>query len=325
MVTLSTKYLGLNLKNPLIISSSGLTSSVTKIRRFEELGAGAVVLKSLFEEQINFDAGVQVENGIYPEAHDYITKYVKNNSVEEYLKLIEEAKKTVKIPVIASINCMTAAEWVSFARDIENAGADALELNIYFISLEKEMASEKIEKLYYDLVSRIREVTPIPLAVKIGHQFTNLPAVVNGLYVRGAKGVVLFNRFYEPDIDIEHLKLTSSNVFSSPSDIRQSLRWVGIISEKIQHIDVAASTGIHDGNAVIKQILAGARAVQICSVLYQKGEGQVKVILDELTAWMKSKGFNSPEDFRGRLSIRQIPDPSVYERSQFMKYFSSHN
>jgi len=324
MVTLSTKYLGLDLKNPLIISSSGLTSSVTKIRRFEELGAGAVVLKSLFEEQINFDAGMQVENGIYPEAHDYITKYVKNNSVEEYLKLIEEAKKNVKIPVIASINCMTATEWVSFARDIEHAGADALELNIYFISLEKEMASEKIEKLYYDLVSRIRDVTPIPLAVKIGHQFTNLPAVVNNLYVRGAKGVVLFNRFYEPDIDIEHLKLTSSDVFSSPSDIRQSLRWVGIISEKIQHIDVAASTGVHDSSALIKQILAGARAVQICSVLYKKGEGQVKVILDELTTWMKSKGFNSPDNFRGRLSIRQIPDPSVYERSQFMKYFSSH-
>jgi dihydroorotate dehydrogenase (fumarate) len=325
MLTLSTDYLGLNLRNPLIISSSGLTNSIEKIRRYEELGAGAVVLKSLFEEQINFDAGMQVQNGVYPEAHDYITNYAKSNSVEEYLKLIESAKKTVKIPVIASINCMTAAEWVSFARDIEKAGADALELNIFFMALQKDMTSEKIEKLYYELVSRIREVTPIPLAVKIGQQFTNLTAVVNNLYVRGARGVVLFNRFYEPDIDIGNLKLTTSDVFSSPSDIRQSLRWVGIISDKVEKIDIAASTGIHDGKAVIKQILAGARAVQICSVLYRKGEGQVRIILDEVTAWMKKKGLNSLKEFRGKLNYSHIPDPSVYERSQFMKYFSSHH
>jgi len=254
-----------------------------------------------------------------------MTNYAKSNSVEEYLKLIESPKKTVKIPVIASINCMTAAEWVAFARDIEKAGADALELNIFFMALQKEMSSEKIEKLYYELVSRIREVTPIPLAVKVGLQFTNLTAVVNNLYVRGARGVVLFNRFYEPDIDIENLSLTSSDVFSSPSDIRQSLRWVGIISDKVEKIDIAASTGVHDGKAVIKQILAGASVVQICSVLYRKGEGQVRVILDELTAWMKKKGLNSLEEFRGKLSYSHIPDPSVYERSQFMKYFSSHH
>lgn len=323
MLTLSTNYLGLSLKNPLIISSSGLTDSVEKIRRFEELGAGAVVLKSLFEEQISFEAHMQVQNGVYPEAHDYIMHYAKGNSVDEYLRLIESAKKTVKIPVIASINCMKAAEWVSFARDIEKAGADALELNIFFLALQKEMTSEKIEKLYYELVSRVREVTPIPLAVKIGHQFTNLPAVVNNLYVRGARGVVLFNRFYEPDIDIGNLKLTSSDVFSSPSDIRQSLRWVGIISDKVEKIDIAASTGVHDGKALIKQILAGARVVQICSVLYRKGEEQVGVILDELTAWMKKKDFRSLEEFRGKLSYSHIPDPSVYERSQFMKHFSS--
>lgn len=325
MINLSTNYLGLTLKSPLIISSSGLTNSVEKIRKFEELGAGAVVLKSIFEEQINYEAGLLVENGLSPEAHDYITGYSKTNALEEHLKLIEEAKKAVKIPVIASINCMTVNEWISFAKDIENAGADALELNVFFVASDIGKSSEKYEKLYNDLIIKVKEVTNIPVSVKIGYHFTNLTGMVNNLYVRGAKGVVLFNRFYEPDIDIENLKITSSGVFSTAADIRQSLRWVGIISDRVEKIDIAASTGVHDGKAVIKQILAGARAVQICSVLYKKGEDQVKVILDELVAWMSKKGFKTIDEFRGKLNCSNIPDPLMYERSQFMKYFSNYH
>jgi dihydroorotate dehydrogenase (fumarate) len=325
MINLATNYLGLTLKSPLIVSSCGLTNSVDKIRRFEELGAGAVVLKSLFEEQINFEAGILVEYGLYPEAYDYITGYSETNAVEEYLRLIEAAKKEVGIPIIASINCMSVNEWVSFAKDIENAGADALELNVFFVASDIEKSSEKYENLYNDLVVKIKDVTRIPLSVKIGYHFTNLVGMVNNLYVRGTKGVVLFNRFYEPDIDIENMTLTTSGVFSSPIDIRQSLRWVGIISDKVQKIDIAASTGIHDGKAAIKQILAGAKAVQVCSALYKQGEEQVKVIMDELAAWMLKKGFNTIEEFRGKLNYSNIPDPSVYERSQFMKYFSSYH
>jgi dihydroorotate dehydrogenase (fumarate) len=324
MVDLSTDYIGLHLRNPLIISSSGLTGYPDKIKRFEELGAGAVVLKSLFEEQINHEAGIHVKDEMYPEAHDYITNYSKKNSVEEYLTLIESAKKAVKIPVIASINCISAAEWVSFAKDIENAGADALELNVFFMATQKELSAGKMEELYNELIIKIKAVTHIPITVKIGYQFTNLTAVVNNLYLRGANGVVLFNRFFEPDIDIENLKLISSAVLSSPADIRQSLRWVGIISDKVKEIDIAASTGIHDGKAVIKQILAGARAVQICSVVYKKGGDQVRVILDELSAWMTKKGYNSIGEFRGKLNYSHIPDPKVYERAQFMKYFSDY-
>jgi len=325
MVNLSTRYLGLDIKTPLIVSSSGLTGSVEKIQKLEELGVGAVVLKSLFEEQIRFEAGTQLKNGDYPEAYDYITGYSKMNSVEEYLKLIEQAKKSIKIPVIASLNCISSDEWVSFAKNIENAGADALELNIFFMASRKELSAEKIEDLYYDLVVKIKNVTRLPIAVKMGSQFTNLAAMVNNLYLRGASGVVLFNRFYEPDMDIENMQLTSSDVFSSPSDIRLSLRWVGILSDKIENIDIAASTGVHDGKAVIKQILAGAKAVQVCSVLYKKGEEHVKVMLGEIEAWMTGKGYNSIDEFRGKLSYRQIPDPSMYERSQFMKYFSSYH
>jgi dihydroorotate dehydrogenase (fumarate) len=220
---------------------------------------------------------------------------------------------------------MSASEWVSFARDIQNAGADALELNIFLLASDIEKSSEKYEKLYNDIILKVKEVTSIPLSVKLGVQFTNLTGIVNNLYVRGAKGVVLFNRFYEPDIDIENMNITSSSVFSAPADIRQSLRWVGIISNKVSKIDIAASTGIHDGKAAIKQILAGARAVQVCSVLYKKGDEQVKVINQEIAEWMQRKGFNSIDEFRGRLNSSNIPDPSLYERSQFMKYFSSYH
>jgi dihydroorotate dehydrogenase (fumarate) len=325
MAKLETNYLGLNLKSPLIVSSSGLTNSLEKISKYEALGAGAVVLKSLFEEQINYEAGIFVENGLSPEAHDYITAYSKTNSLEEYLRLIENAKKAVKIPVIASINCVSANEWITFAKDIQHAGADALELNVFYVASDKERSSEKYEKLYNDLIVKVKQVTNLPLAVKIGYHFTNLPGIVNNLYVRGARGVVLFNRFYEPDIDIENLKLTTSEVFSSPADIRLSLRWVGIISDRIEKIDIAASTGIHSGKAVIKQILAGAKAAQICSVLYRKGDEQIKVILEELENWMNRKNFKTIEAFRGIMNYSRIKDPSQYERSQFMKYFSNYH
>jgi dihydroorotate dehydrogenase (fumarate) len=324
MSNLSTTYLGLSLNSPLIVSSSGLTGTVEKIRKFEELGAGAVVLKSLFEEQINFEAGVLVEDGLSPEAHDYITRYSRSNALESYLQIIEEAKKTVKIPVIASLNCMSVNEWVSFAKNIEEAGADALELNVFFVASQVGMSSEKYEDLYNNILLEVRNVTKMPVAVKIGYHFTNMVNLVNNLYIRGANGVVLFNRFYEPDIDIEKMELTSAGVFSSSADIRQSLRWVGIISDKVSKIDIAASTGVHDGKAAIKQILAGAKAVQICSVLYEKGNGQIPIINAEIKTWMDRKGFSTVEQFRGRLNYKNIPNPSAYERSQFMKYFSTY-
>lgn len=324
MSNLSTTYLGLSLNSPLIVSSSGLTGTVEKIRKFEELGVGAVVLKSLFEEQINFEAGVLVEDGLSPEAHDYITRYSKSNALESYLKIIEQAKKTVKMPVIASLNCMSVNDWVSFAKNIEEAGADALELNVFFVASQVDMSSEKYEDLYSNILLEVRKVTKMPIAVKIGYHFTNMVNLVNNLYIRGANGVVLFNRFYEPDIDIEKMELTSAGVFSSSADIRQSLRWVGIISDKVSKIDIAASTGVHDGKAAIKQILAGAKAVQICSVLYERGNEQIPIINAEIKTWMDRKGFSTVEQFRGRMNYKNIPNPSAYERSQFMKYFSTY-
>ena len=322
MTDLSTTYLGLKLKNPVIVSSSGLTNSVNKIEKLAGYGAGAVVLKSLFEEQINYEAGTMLQYSDYPEARDYIKNYTKENSIEEYLKLIEQSKKAVDIPVIASINCVSASEWVSFAKKIEEAGADALELNVFYIPLDKEQGPEKYENVYYELVTKIKEYTSLPIAVKLGPYFTNLLQVINKLYFRGVSAVVLFNRFYAPDIDINHMNITAGEVFSSPADIRQSLRWIGIVSENIEKIDLSASTGNHDGAAVVKQLLAGATTVQVCSTLYKNGVESLQKITEDLKSWMASNSFTSIEDFRGKLNYKNIPDPAVFERTQFMKYFS---
>lgn len=323
MRNLETSYMGLKLKNPIIVSSSGLTNSVEKIKLLEEKNAGAVVLKSLFEEQINFEAGDLLRYNDFPGAEDYILTYSKNNSVEEYLKLIREAKRAVSIPIIASINCVSAADWSQFAKRVEEAGADAIELNIYLFPNKKDISAEELENKYYAIVRKVKSLIKIPLAVKIGSNFTNLPAFVEQLAANGASAVVLFNRFYEPDIDIQEMKITSSEVFSNPTNIRNSLRWVGLISESVNGIQISASTGVHSGEAAIKQLLAGATTVQICSVIYKNGTSEINKILNDLTEWMTQKNFKTIKDFRGKMSSKSIANPSVYERAQFMKYFSN--
>jgi dihydroorotate dehydrogenase (fumarate) len=323
MYNLEVSYLGLKLKNPVIVSSSGLTSSVEKIKKIEKSGAGAVVLKSLFEEQINYEAGSLIMNHDYPEAEDYIRNYTKDHGVGEYLKLIEEAKKAVSIPVIASINCISANDWVRFTREIEKAGADAIELNVFSLPTDKNLEASEYEKVYFELAGKIKSVTNLPVSMKIGNHFTNPVNMVYKLFTLGIKGVVLFNRFYEPDIDINKFSLTAAEVFSTPSEIRQNLRWVAIISDKVNQIDISASTGIHSGEAIIKQLLAGAEAVQVCSVLYKNGVEYIDKMLDEVEDWMKNNNFKSIQEFRGKMSYKSIPDPMLYERSQFMKYFSS--
>lgn len=317
--------MGLKLKNPIIVSSSGLTSTVGKIKKIEEAGAGAVVLKSLFEEQINFDSGIYLnqDQSNYPEAEDYIKNYVKNNSLDTYLNLIEGARQKTEIPIIASINCVSASDWTSFARKIEKAGAHAIELNINIVPTDKEKPSADIEKIYFDIFEKVKESTKLPVAVKIGQQFSNILYMVNQLHFRKADAVVLFNRFYEPDINAEKLEMDSASVFSTPADLRHSLRWIGIISDKIQHIDISASTGVHDGEAAFKQILAGASTVQVCSVLYKKGVKEVANIVAGLEKWMKKHNYETIDDFKGKMNYSKIGNPLIYQRSQFMKYFSS--
>ncbi len=325
MADLRTKFAGLELRNPLIVSSSGLTDSVEKIRKLEEAGAGAVVVKSLFEEQIMYEAGRMSEQSNYPEADDYIFHYTRTNSLDTYLNMIEAAVSESSIPVIASINCISDSEWFDFARKIEEAGAHALELNVYFLPARKETDPRNYEQLYLDIAEQVKKRIEIPVIMKLGQHFTNLVNLADLLYHRGIDGIVLFNRFYSPDINIRDMRMTSSDVFSSPGDIRHSLRWVAIVSALVEQIDIAASTGVHGGEALIKQLLAGARAVQVCSAIYKHGPGHLSGMLDELDKWMQDQNFKGIEDFRGKMNYRKIPDPLVYERSQFMKYFSSHH
>ncbi|HEX2934537.1 MAG TPA: dihydroorotate dehydrogenase-like protein [Bacteroidales bacterium] len=327
MISLETKYLGLTLKNPIIISSSGLTDSVEKIKRLEKAGAGAVVLKSLFEEQIKAEAGDMISSNIdnYPDAADYINSYIKDNSLDQYLTLIEEAKKQTQIPIIASINCYSPEEWTNFAAKIESAGADALELNVFYLPTDKDFTSADYEKVYFDITVKIKNKIKIPFAIKLNPHFTNLTYIIDQVFYRGASGVVLFNRFYEPDIDITTKKFKAAHVLSSPADLRNTLRWIAITTAQIENIDIAASTGAHSGESVIKLLLAGAKAVQMCSAVYSKGPEVISSALKELSDWMSQNKYTSIEDFRGSLNYKHIPDPSIYERSQFMKYFSSYH
>ena len=326
MVNLETTYLGLKLKNPLVAASSGITNSVDKIKNLEKAGIGAVVLKSVFEEQINNEVANMLkqdpQNTTYPEAEDYIRNYLHNNTVTKHIRLIEDTKKAVDIPVIASINCISAGEWTAFAKDFQEAGADALELNIFYVPVNRGEASDSIEHIYLDVLSKVKKVVSIPVSVKIGLYHSNIVRMVDMLKANGAKGVVMFNRFYEPDIDLETLELVASDILSSPVEIRHTLRWVGLVSSQIGGMDIAASTGIHNGTAVIKQILAGAAVAQLCSSIYLKGNSIIPAIISELKQFMKIWSFESLDDFRGRLSYSKIPDPLIYERSQFMKYFS---
>jgi dihydroorotate dehydrogenase (fumarate) len=326
MANMETTYLGLNIKNPVIVSSSGLTNSVDKIKKLEEAGAAAVVLKSLFEEQINHEINHEIKTGHgfdYPEAVDYIRGYIRDHSVASYLQLIRETKAAANIPVIASINCFSADEWVNFAREIQEAGADAIELNVFRINTDKNSAGEDYEQLYFDIAEMVNKIITIPVSMKIGPYFSNLVKMVDRFSVSGVRGVVLFNRFYEPDIDIHTLQLKSAEIFSTPADIRQSLRWVAITSSKVKNIDIAASTGIHDGAAVVKQLLAGAQVAQICSAVYKNGPAVITRMIDFIEQWMKEKSFTSVADFRGKMGYRNIKNPIMYERAQFMKYFSN--
>lgn len=326
MADLSVKYMGLKLKNPIIAASSGLTNSIDDIKEFEEKGAGAIVLKSIFEEEIRLElekdlASMNMPNFLYPETMDYYDNYAEDDSLTNYLKLIRESKKAVKIPIIASINCVTAEKWPYYAETLQDAGADALELNVFVMPSDFNKTSQENEQVYFDIIKEVKKHAKIPVALKISYYSANLGAFIQKLSNTEIDAMVLFNRFYSPDIDINNFDVISSNVLSHPEELPISLRWIAIMSERVG-CDLAASTGIHDGAAIIKQLLAGANAVQIASAFYKNGKGIIKNMLDDLSTWMDQKKFKKIDDFRGKLSQEKTQNPAAYERMQFMKYFS---
>ncbi|MDA3823589.1 MAG: dihydroorotate dehydrogenase-like protein [Bacteroidales bacterium] len=322
MIDLSVKYAGLTLKYPIIVSSSGLTSSVTRIKKIADAGAGAVVLKSYLEEQIQVEIGKMETGGDYPEATDYLKTYARENSIDTYLQLIREAKAEVDIPVIASVNCYSSDEWVDFTVQMEEAGADAIELNVYYIANDKRKNPREYEDVYMQIVEAVKKKVSIPVIMKLGFHFTNLTWMAEQLSNKGADALVLFNRFYAPDINTDDLTMGSAEVLSSPADLHTSLRWVGIVSSEVKGLDISASTGVHNGLGAVKQILAGAEAVQVCSVLYRNGVDYLRDIISEFKGWMEKKQYNSIDEFKGSMNYSNIKDPAAYERAQFIKYFS---
>lgn len=323
MENLKTNYLGLSLKSPLIVSSSRLTSTIENLKEAEDGGAGAVVLKSLFEEQIIHHINKFTGASGYPEADDYISNYTRSHSVDEYIRLIKNAKKTLSIPVIPSINCVSSKGWTDFARNIADAGADALEVNVFFLPADRKTSATEAEKIYFELIEKLKSAVSIPIALKIGMRFSNILYMIDQFYMRGVNGVVMFNRFYEPEIDIDRMEVVPSPLFSTPEERRYVLRWIAMASAQNLNINISASTGVHSGDDAVRYLLAGADTVQVCSALYQKGISFLKVMNRQISDWMESKKFRTIDEFRGKLNRENYDDAVVYERTQFMKYFSS--
>ena len=319
---LETKYLGLTLPNPVIIASSPLTSSLKHVMDMEKVGAGAVILKSIFEEQILNESQFLERFHDYPEAIDYLRNYIGNDYVQGYLSLIEQAKANLTIPVIASINCMDKSGWTDYARKIEDAGADALELNIFLLPTRPGQTSAEIEKHYLDTISSVTDVVNIPVSVKLPKKLTNVLNIASEAYKRNARGVVMFNRFIEPDIDVDNIKVFDSDRLSSNAELRSTIRSVAMCAPQVSGLDIAVSTGIHTGEDLVKVLLAGAKAAEICTAVYKHGAAVIEEMKMYLISWMEKHGFDTVGQFTGLLANKSSEDYNeFYQRAQYMKTF----
>jgi dihydroorotate dehydrogenase (fumarate) len=327
-VDLSTKYLGLKLKNPLVIAACPLTQSLDHLRRLEDAGAAAVVLSSLFEEQIDreeveFTRAQEFGTDSFAEALTYFPKQEEFRfGPENYLDMIGKAKKAVGIPIMGSLNGVSRGGWIRYAKLIQAAGADALELNVYFIAADTEMTGPEVESQYLDLVSEVKRSVSIPLAVKVGPYFSSPGSMAKRLVEAGADGLVIFNRFLQPDIDLEDLVTIPRLVLSTPYELLLPLRWVAILHGRL-NASLAVTSGIHDAQGMLKALLAGADVGMIASVLYRQGIGQVGRILLAMSEWMEEKEYESVEQLKGSMSQENCPDPAAFARGNYMKTLAS--
>ena len=317
---LSTKYSGLSLKNPVVVASCGLTKNVDQIKKCEDAAAGAVVMKSLFEEQIReMSSGLDESIAMHTEALDYIRAELDMQlGPREYIETIKKAKKEVSIPVIASINCYSSQWWTSYAQQIEAAGADALELNIYVMPFDSKISSYHLEDTYIEILQAVKEQVDIPVALKLSPYFTSFANLAEKLDNQGADALVLFNRFVQPEIDINKISSSIKPSFNDPIGFSTALRWIALLSGKLK-LDLAASGNIRSAQDMIKQLLAGAAVIQIASVLYKDGLARIAEMLNDLERWMKDKKFNSIDDFRGKLNQQNDPKSEAFVRAQYLK------
>jgi dihydroorotate dehydrogenase (fumarate) len=326
-MNLSTTYLGLKLRTPLIVAASPLSEEIESIEQLEEAGASAIVLYSLFEEQLQQDSvelAQSLDHGTFstPEALTYFPEPEQFRvGPEEYLKHIARAKNAVDIPIIASLNGSSAGGWTAYAQAIQQAGADALELNIYTIPTDMDISSAQVEQNYLDILKAVRSTIHIPLAVKLSPFFTNFANMAKRLDLAGANGLVLFNRFYQPDIDLESLEVKPNILLSTPMAMRVPLRWVALLYGKLR-ASLAATSGIHRASDVLKMLMAGADATMLCSALIRHGPRQISVIERDMVAWMEQHEYNSVAQLKGSMSQRNCAEPSAFERAQYMRAIS---
>jgi len=324
MLDLSTKYMGFDLQSPLVVSASPLSQRLENIVAMEDSGAGAVVLFSLFEEQIKAEAEkvekvVQKTSYSFAEAADFFPSLEDYPiGAGQYLELIRKAKERVKIPIIASLNGVTPEGWIEYAREIEQAGADGLEINVYFIPADINLTAQDVEKRYLLIVKMIRDAINIPIAVKLSPYFSSIGNMAQQLYEAGADSLVLFNRFYQPDFDINELKILPNLDLSVPAEIRLPLLWIAVLYGRIP-VSLAATTGVYGAKELIKYLLAGADVGMCASSLLRHGISWIKEILRHLEIYMEEMQFNSVASFKGSMSQQHISDPSAYERSNYIQ------
>ncbi len=329
MTDLSTTYLGLHLKNPLVASASPLSKRIDRARKLEEAGISAIVMYSLFEEQIiheslELDHYLTRGTDSFAEALSYLPDGgLYSISPEKYLNQVAGLKKALNIPIIGSLNGVSKGGWISYARMIEEAGADALELNTYYIATDTDMTSRDIEDTQVALVAEVKSAIKIPLAVKISPLITSIPNFVKRLVEAGADGLVLFNRFYQPDFDLDELEIIHSLDLSTSSDLRLPLRWISILHGKV-NADFALTSGVHTHKDVLKTMMAGAKVAMMASNLLYNGEQAITPILSELEAWMKEREYTSIQQMQGSMSQKSIRKPAAFERANYMKVLSSY-
>ncbi len=326
---LSTTYMGLKLKNPLVAGAGPLTADVDFLRRLEDSGAAAVVLHSLFEEQITHEAAeleVHLQQGteLYAEHLSFFPRLGDYRlGPEEYLEHIRKAKKAVRIPVIASLNGSTPGGWTAYAKEMEQAGADALELNVYFVAANPSLSGRAVESMYEEILKAVKSAVRIPVAMKLSPFFSGMAAMAVRLDAAGASGLVLFNRFYQPDIDLEKLEVVPNLVLSSPAEARLPLRWIAILYGQLK-ASLAATSGIGSGPDVLKAIMVGADVVQVVSVLLRRGVGELTIMLEEIQSWMREHEYESITQMKGSMSQKACPEPAAFERANYMKTLNSY-
>jgi dihydroorotate dehydrogenase (fumarate) len=329
MVDLKTTYLGLSLKNPIVASSSPLSERVETVQALEEAGVSALVMYSLFEEQINhetmeLDYYLNKDVESYAEALSYFPEVGRYTlGPEVYIEQVKKLKAAVDIPIIGSLNGVSTGGWIDYAQKIEDAGADALELNLYYLPTDVNISSAELETAYVTLVNNVCTKVNIPVAVKLSPSFTALPNFTRQLVDAGAKGLVLFNRFYQPDFDLEALEVIHNLKLSSSKELRLPLRWIAILYGKVK-ADFALTSGVHKSSDVLKAMMAGAKVTMIASALLKKGPAKATKILVKLTSWMEEKEYESIQQMQGSMSQGAVADPSAFERANYMKVLNSY-